>query len=156
MKITLIAVGCKMPKWVEEGFKEYQKRLPSDNALILKEIPLQKRVGDFVETKARQKESKEILEAIPKNSYIIALDERGKEYTSEDLAQKFSKLKLEYSSIALLVGGPEGHSDEVRAKAHELWSLGKLTLPHPLVRIVLAETLYRAWSMEQGLPYHRA
>ena len=113
-------------------------------------------MGDFVETKARQKESKEILEAIPKNSYIIALDERGKEYTSEDLAQKFSKLKLEYSSIALLVGGPEGHSDEVRAKAHELWSLGKLTLPHPLVRIVLAETLYRAWSIEQGLPYHRA
>ncbi|HIV15768.1 MAG TPA: 23S rRNA (pseudouridine(1915)-N(3))-methyltransferase RlmH [Candidatus Avisuccinivibrio pullicola] len=155
MKITLIAVGNKMPKWVESGFSEYQKRLPPEMTLTLHEIAPGKRLNPAATAKARLKEEEATLAAIPEGAYVIALDERGREFSSHELSDKLTALKRDYSQLALLVGGPEGHTDAVRRRAHELWSLGRLTLPHPLVRVVLAETLYRAYSISAGLPYHR-
>lgn len=156
MRISLIAVGSKMPSWVSEGFLEYQKRLPESWSLKLVEIPLIKRNGGGEDLKARNKEAAKILEAVPQGAYVMCLDERGKQYTSVELASHLQEIALHYRDLALLVGGPEGHTDEVRARAHELWALGRLTLPHPVVRIVLSEALYRAYSIAANLPYHRA
>ncbi len=144
-----------MPSWVNEAFMEYQKRLPREMPLILREIAPKKRVGDGIELSARKKEAQQTLQAIPGGAYVIALDERGREYSSEELAHKFLKLSQSYSDTALLVGGPEGHTDEVRQRADELWALGRLTLSHPVVRVILAETLYRTYAINAGLPYHR-
>lgn len=145
-----------MPHWVTEGFSEYQKRMPPHIKLELKEIAPEKRFGKGTDLKAKEKEAQEILNAIPKKAIVIALDERGKEHTSFELAEKIAKWQSSGMDVALLVGGPDGHTDEVRAKADELWSLSKLTLPHPLVRVFLAETIYRAYSIDANLPYHRA
>lgn len=156
MKILIIAVGTKMPKWVQEGFREYQKRMPSNIQLLIKEIEPDKRSGKGGDEKSKEKEAKEIMAAIPKKAYIVALDERGNQYTSLELSKRFASWQNVGSDIVLLVGGPNGLTDELRNMANELWSLSKLTLPHPLVRIFLAETIYRAWSIDMNLPYHRA
>ena len=156
MKILVIAVGNRMPAWVQEAVAIYKKRFPPEMRLEFHEIPPQRRDGRGSEIKAMEKEGKAILEAIPKKSYVIALDERGRQFTSEELAKKVSSWEGMGCDIALLVGGPNGLTDECRQRASELWSLSKLTLPHPLVRVFLAETLYRAYSISAGLPYHRA
>ena len=106
--------------------------------------------------KDEELEAKLILEALPKKAYLIALDERGKQYTSVELSQKVGSWQSLGSDVVLIVGGPNGLTDEVRNKANELWSLSKLTLPHPLVRVFLAETIYRGYSIYANLPYHRA
>ncbi len=156
MKIHLIAVGTRMPSWVEEGFKEYQKRMPGEYALILHEITPDRRLGKGSLDKIRQHEGAAILNAVPRRAYVVALDEHGVELSSVDLAAKLKTLQAEYADLALLVGGPEGLADECKTAAREMWSLSRLTLPHPLVRVILAETLYRAYSITAGLPYHRA
>lgn len=156
MKIYLIAIGSKMPAWVTEGFNEYKKRLPESFALELIELPMEKRSQGTSVDKLKQKEGELILKALPKRCLVIALDEHGREYTSVDLAGELEKWASMGSDVALIVGGPDGLSDEVKARADRLWSLSKLTLPHPLVRVVLAETIYRAYSIAQHLPYHRA
>ena len=156
MKLHLIAVGTKMPSWVNEGFNDYVKRFPNEMKLVLKEIPPVKRNGVNSDNKAKEAEAKLILEALPKKAYIIALDERGKQFTSLELSQKVGQWQSLGSDVVLIVGGPNGLTDEVRDKADELWSLSKLTLPHPLVRVLLAETIYRGWSIYANLPYHRA
>lgn len=156
MKLHLIAVGTKMPSWVNEGFNDYVKRFPSEMKLVLKEIPPVKRNGVNSDSKAKEAEAKLILEALPKKAYIIALDERGKQFTSMELSEKVGIWQSLGTDVVLIVGGPNGLTDEVRDKADELWSLSKLTLPHPLVRVFLAETIYRGWSIYANLPYHRA
>lgn len=156
MRIHLLAVGNKMPAWVTEGFHEYQKRLPAHFALELTEIPPEKRGSNANTQKIKEKEAALILKALPKKAYIIALDERGRQFTSEELSLKVHTWQEMGCDIALIVGGPDGLTDEVRHRANELWSLSKLTLPHPLVRVFLAETIYRAYSIDQNLPYHRA
>ncbi len=152
----MLAVGNRMPSWVQEAVAIYQKRFPPELRLEFREIPPQRRDGRGSEIRAMEKEGKALLEAIPKKSYVIALDERGRQHTSEELAKKVSSWEGLGCDVALLVGGPNGLTDECRARASELWSLSKLTLPHPLVRVFLAETLYRAYSIGAGLPYHRA
>lgn len=107
------------------------------------------------EEKAKEAEAKLILEAIPKKAYIIALDERGKQYTSIELSKKVGQWQQLGCDVVLLVGGPNGLTDEIREKANELWSLSLLTLPHPLVRVFLIETVYRGYSIFANLPYHR-
>ncbi len=156
MKIILLAVGTKMPGWVQEGFNDYQKRFPSEMKLVLEEIPPVKRNGKSSEEKAKELEAKLILEALPKKAYIIALDERGKQYTSLEMGQKVGSWQSLGMDVVLIVGGPNGLTDEIRQKANEMWSLSKLTLPHPLVRVFLAETIYRGYSIYANLPYHRA
>ena len=156
MKIILLAVGTKMPSWVTEAFTDYQKRFPPEMKLVLEEIPPVKRNGKNSDNKAKEQESKLILEALPKKAYIVALDERGKQYTSLEMGDKVGKWQNLGMDVVLIVGGPNGLTDEVRNKANELWSLSKLTLPHPLVRVFLAETIYRGYSIFANLPYHRA
>ena len=156
MKLIILAVGNKMPSWVTEAFTDYQKRFPVEMKLELVEIPPVKRNGKNSDQKAKELEAKLILEALPKKAYLIALDERGKQYTSVELSQKVGSWQSFGSDVVLIVGGPNGLTDEVRNKANELWSLSKLTLPHPLVRVFLAETIYRGYSIYANLPYHRA
>jgi 23S rRNA (pseudouridine1915-N3)-methyltransferase len=156
MKIIILAVGTKMPKWVKDGFYEYQKRFPAYMSLQLKEIEPVKRQHGSDEEKAKMLEGRLILENLPKKAYIIALDERGVQFDSISLSRKIGDLQSGGMDVVLIIGGPNGLTDEVRARAHELWSLSRLTLPHPLVRIFVAETLYRALSIYQNLPYHRA
>ena len=145
-----------MRSWVTEAFTDYQKRFPPEMKLVLEEIPPVKRNGKNSDNKAKEQEAKLILEALPKKAYIVALDERGKQYTSLEMGDKVGKWQNLGMDVVLIVGGPNGLTDEVRNKANELWSLSKLTLPHPLVRVFLAETIYRGYSIFANLPYHRA
>lgn len=156
MRFILLAVGTKMPAWVTTGFQEYQKRMPPHLKLELQEIEPVRRVSKGTTDKAKEIEGKAILAALPKRAYIIALDEHGKQFTSVELAHKVHDFQQMGSDVVIIIGGPEGLTAEVLAKANETISLSKLTMPHPMVRIVIAEALYRAYSIDAGLPYHRA
>ncbi len=146
MNIHIIAVGNKMPSWVNEGFQEYQKRLLPEIHLQLKEISVQKSIS---------LEGQLILSAIKPQTYTIALDSRGKHYSSEQLAEQLNQWKLLAKPINILIGGPEGYSTEVITKADTKWSLSALTFPHPVVRIILAEQIYRAQCILKNHPYHK-
>lgn len=155
MKIKLIAIGSKMPSWVNEGFEEYQKRLAPQHQLTLKEIPLQKRSKGADNSKQIAKETELMCAAIPKNSLVIALDRAGKDWSSEQLADQLNQWQQTHSEACILIGGPEGFSEKIFEVVDTKWSLSKLTLPHPIVRIVLSEQLYRANSILNKHPYHR-
>lgn len=156
MKIHLIAVGQKMPAWVVQGYEEYARRMPADCALLLHEIAAGKRGKNADVKRILEDEGKRVLEKIPKGAHVVAMEVGGKAHTTEKLAGRLDAWRNLGSDVALLVGGPEGLSDECRRLASEQWSLSNLTLPHPLVRIVVAEALYRAWSVLNNHPYHRA
>lgn len=155
MRLHLIAVGNRMPDWVEAGYAEYAKRLPADCALLLHEIAPGKRGKGADLERARREEGEKMLATLPKGAYVVALEVGGKDWDTAELAQRLADWRQQGRDVALLVGGPEGLADACRARADVQWSLSRLTLPHPLVRIVLAEQLYRAWSLLQGHPYHR-
>ncbi|MFA5625926.1 MAG: 23S rRNA (pseudouridine(1915)-N(3))-methyltransferase RlmH [Thiohalomonadaceae bacterium] len=155
MRLHLLAVGTRMPAWVESGFKEYAKRLPADCALILHEITPGKRGKGADLARAQREEGERMLVALPKGAYIVALEVDGQDWSTEDLAQRLGQWRQQGGDVVLLVGGPEGLAASCRERADVSWSLSRLTLPHPLVRIVLAEQMYRAWSILQGHPYHR-
>lgn len=154
MKIQLIAVGTKMPDWVTAGFTEYQRRFPKEIPLELIEIPAGKRGKNADIARILQKEG-ELTMAAAGKARIVTLDIPGKPWTTEQLAQQLEVWKQDGRDVALLIGGPEGLSPECKAAAEQSWSLSPLTLPHPLVRIVVAECLYRAWSITTNHPYHR-
>jgi len=156
MNIHLIAVGDRMPRWVQEGFDEYAKRLPPECALRLVEIPAGRRGKNADLVRIMRDEAQRLLAAIPKGAEVVALEVGGRRWSTEQLAARLGDWMGSGRDLALLVGGPDGLTDEVRAAAGQLWSLSPLTLPHPLVRVVLAEQLYRAWSILRGHPYHRA
>lgn len=155
MRIRLIAVGTKMPDWVNEGFEEYRKRLNQDVTLELVEIPAGKRGKNADVDRITDKEGEQMLAAVHPSDYVITLDVQGKRLSTEKLAQQLEKLLQQGNHVALLIGGPEGLAPQCRSKARESWSLSDLTLPHPLVRVLIAEQLYRAWSILKGHPYHR-
>lgn len=155
MRIDLITIANKAPNWVNQGYQDYSQRL-KDPSLHLIEIPLQKRTNPNQLAQHLAKESEQILKACQNAQYIVILDSSGKSYTSEQLAQRLLYWQSQAQRLALIIGGPEGLSPTIKARAHESWSLGSLTLPHPLVRIVAAEALYRAHSINQNHPYHRA
>ena len=155
MHIHLIAVGQKMPDWVKQGYEEYSKRLPQNFSLKLVEISPGHRSKSSDPQRAIDAESVKVLSAIPAGAHAIALDERGKQWTTQQLADQMQGWMQDGRDIALLVGGPDGLSKECKQRAEQLWSLSNLTMPHPLVRVFLAEQLYRAWSLTQGHPYHR-
>ena len=145
-----------MPGWVETGYQEYAKRLPPECALHLVEIePGHRGKGASIEI-ARREEGGRLLAALPKGVQVIALDEQGRAWSTAELSRQLAAWLAEGRDLALLVGGPEGLDPTCRARADRLWSLSPLTFPHPLVRVILAEQLYRAWSLLTGHPYHRA
>jgi len=156
MRVHLLSVGRRMPDWVEEGYREYAKRLPPECALRLVEIEPGYRGKGASPEAARRSEGERMLSALPRGVQVIALDERGRAWTTEQLAASLADWMADGRDVALLVGGPEGLADSCRDRADRLWSLSPLTFPHPLVRVIVAEQLYRAWSILKGHPYHRA
>jgi 23S rRNA (pseudouridine1915-N3)-methyltransferase len=144
-----------MPKWVEQGVDEYTKRLPPELKLEVKEIALGKRGKGADIKRAIQTEGQQMLAAIGEYDRVIALDVLGKAWSTEKLAGELRDWQLEGDNISLLVGGPDGLAEPCLQRANQRWSLSALTLPHPLVRIVLAEQLYRAWTINSNHPYHR-
>lgn len=155
LKITVITLGNKMPDWVNQGSNDYAKRFNDGIQLKIIEIPLIRRSKSSDLTRILEKESALIKEALPNSARIIALDIEGKSFSSEDLALKITQLQQTSSHLCFLIGGPEGLSQDILKLCDERWSLSKLTLPHPLVRIILLETLYRAWSIINNHPYHK-
>jgi len=155
MHIHILAVGQKMPAWVNSGYDEFIKRLPKEFTPQLKEIPPGRRSKNSDLKRAIEEESERILQALPKNCLVVALDEHGKSWSTRHLAEKMADWTCSGRNIALIVGGADGLSNAVKQRADMTWSLSALTLPHALVRVVLAEQLYRAWSLIANHPYHR-
>ncbi|HAD43631.1 MAG TPA: 23S rRNA (pseudouridine(1915)-N(3))-methyltransferase RlmH [Plesiomonas shigelloides] len=155
MKLQLVAVGTKMPAWVETGFQEYVRRFPKDMPFELLEISAGKRGKNADIKRILEKEGEQTLAAIPKGNRIVTLDIPGKPWTTEQLAEQLERWKQDGRDVSFLIGGPEGLAPSCKAAADQSWSLSPLTLPHPLVRVVVAESLYRAWSITANHPYHR-
>lgn len=145
-----------MPDWVQTAWQEYARRFPRGISLQLKEIPLAKRVKNSDVKSLRQAEGAALLEAVPRGHRVIALDERGKQWSTMELAEHLRSWMREERGACFLVGGPDGLPAQCRDQARDVWALGRLTLPHPLVRTILAEQLYRAWTITQNHPYHRS
>jgi len=142
-----------MPVWVSQGFEEYARRFNRDCQLELREIP-QAKVGNVVAIK--NQEGEKLIRAIPRGSQVIGLDVQGQKWSTPTLAEQLQKWKASGQDICLLIGGPEGLSSACLERAAQCWSLSPLTFPHPLVRVIVAEQLYRAESILRGHPYHRA
>ncbi len=155
MRARLIAVGERMPDWVAAGFAEYRKRLSHELPLELVELKPGHRGKGRDDARAMQEEGVAMIAALPADCRVVVLDGRGKTWSSEDLAVQLAKWRMDGRDLAFLIGGPDGHAPEVLARADQHWSLGPLTLPHMLVRLVLAEQLYRATTIIAGHPYHR-
>jgi 23S rRNA (pseudouridine1915-N3)-methyltransferase len=155
MKLSIIAVGGKMPVWVAQGVTEYERRMPRELKIHWREIPLVRRGKDTSPDTLRVREGEKILKAIPRGDQVIALDVRGKCWSTEQLAQQLKGWQMSGDNYSLLIGGPDGLSSDCLDRAAQRWSLSDLTLPHPLVRIILAEQLYRAWTITANHPYHR-
>ncbi|NUR24084.1 23S rRNA (pseudouridine(1915)-N(3))-methyltransferase RlmH [Frateuria sp.] len=156
MRTRLIAIGERMPGWVAEGFAEYCKRLSHELPLELVELKPGARGKGRDDARAMQDEGAAILAALSRDTHVIALDGRGKTWSSEDLAAQLANWRMAGRDLAFLIGGPDGHAADVLARADQRWSLGPLTLPHMLVRLVVIEQIYRASTLLAGHPYHRA
>ncbi|HLI19333.1 MAG TPA: 23S rRNA (pseudouridine(1915)-N(3))-methyltransferase RlmH [Rhodanobacteraceae bacterium] len=155
MRARLLAVGERMPGWVATGFAEYAKRLSRDFPLELVEIKPGARGKGRDDARAVADEGAAILTAVPRDAQLVALDGRGAAWTSEQLARQLSNWRMAGRELAFAIGGPDGHARDVLQRADQCWSLGPLTLPHMLVRLVVAEQLYRAVTILNGHPYHR-
>jgi len=156
MKINLISVGTRMPGWVEEGMQEYARRLPADFSFHCIEVPLGKRGKNMDPRQAMEQEGEALLARLTSRDHVVALDVLGKSLSTEAMAARVGSIRDNGRNLSLLVGGPDGLSQACLNRADERWSLSALTLPHPLVRIVIAEQMYRVWSVLNGHPYHRA
>lgn len=155
VEFIVTAVGTRMPSWVDEAFTEYQKRMPREARTKLLEIKPEKRDGGKNAQQVMAVEAERITAAIPKGAMCIALDEHGKQFTSQALAQEMQKWLGAGCNVSLIIGGADGLAPEIKARADLLWSFSPLTLPHGMVRVLLAEQLYRAHSILQNHPYHR-
>ena len=155
MRIDLIAVGKRMPAWIETAVKEYSKRLPKNIQFKIIEITPAIRSKNNSAENYKQKEQKNIEATLSSDSIIIALDEKGKSLNSQNLANQLQAWNDENQHISLIIGGADGLSDDIKKKANQLWSLSAMTLPHGLVRVMVVEQIYRAWTITQNHPYHR-
>ena len=155
MKLILIAVGSKMPALVQSGYDEYARRFPRDLPLELVEVAAGKRGKNADIKRILELEGEKMLAAVPRGSKIVTLEVTGDNWSSPVLAGKLIDWQRDGRDVCLLVGGPEGLAPACIAASEAKWSLSALTLPHPLVRVVLAESLYRAWSICTNHPYHR-
>ncbi len=155
MRIRIIALGTKMPSWVAAGYDDYARRLPRDWTVELVALPLATR-GKSTSTDAIiEKEADAMLGAIGKGDKVVALEVKGRPWSTEELARQLGDWRMSGVNYSLLIGGPDGLSQRCRDRADLQWSLSPLTLPHPLVRIVVIEQLYRAYSLLHNHPYHK-
>jgi 23S rRNA (pseudouridine1915-N3)-methyltransferase len=156
MKCRLIAAGTRLPDWVNSGFHEYQKRLRTPLVLELHEIPVATRRAGENPQRAILREGADMLAALGRDDYVVTLEITAKAMSTEQLSAWLAERMRDGRPLALLIGGPDGLSPECSERADQSWSLSPLTLPHALVRVVVAEQLYRAMSLLAGHPYHRA
>jgi 23S rRNA (pseudouridine1915-N3)-methyltransferase len=155
MRIRVIAVGLRMPAWVDEAVTEYARRMPSDIAVEWRAVKAEPRHATGTAAQYKFREAQRIREALPSAARQVLLDERGADRDSADFAQRLSAWRHDARPVAIVIGGPDGLDASLHQTADETLRLSSLTLPHPLVRIVLAEQLYRAWSILSNHPYHR-
>ena len=153
--MRVIAIGTRMPGWVTEGSDEYLKRMPRELSVEWVELPASKRTRDTAELRMLD-EATAIERRLKPQDLIVALDIDGKTVSTENIAAALSSWQAEGAKVAFIIGGPDGLHPTLKARAVARWSLGRITLPHPLVRVILAEQLYRACSINAGHPYHRA
>ncbi|MCF7696323.1 MULTISPECIES: 23S rRNA (pseudouridine(1915)-N(3))-methyltransferase RlmH [Mycetohabitans] len=156
MKLYIVAVGHRMPDWVTRGFDEYAKRMPPELRIELREIKPEQRVSTRAVTSVMAAERTRIEAALPKGARLVALDEHGLDWTTMQLAQHLPRWQQDGRDVAFVIGGADGLDPAIKAQADLLLRLSSLTLPHAMVRVLLAEQLYRAWSITQNHPYHRA
>lgn len=155
MKLHLITIGKSCPAWINTGYAEYAKRLTKMNTLQLHELAVAKRTKTQSVAQCIAAEGSAMLAAIPPQSHVITLDRNGKAWSTEDLAEQLANWHRLGSDVSLLIGGPDGLADDCLQRAQQSWALSNLTLPHPLVRVIVAEQLYRAQSILQNHPYHK-
>lgn len=155
MRIKLLAVGTRMPDWVERGYHEYAQRMPKLCQLELVEIPAKKRGKNADTARILRDEAVALQSAVPQGAIVVALDRRGKHISTETLAEQLQNWIDESQDVAILIGGPEGIDPNYLAKVQRKWSMSAMTFAHPVIRVMLAEQLYRAWSIIASLPYHR-
>ena len=154
MKIRLLCVGTRMPDWVTEGYSTFARRLPRDTTLTLEEVPASRRSGDV--QRCIDEEGERLLSRTTKDDRVIVLDECGAAWSSVELSQRLAAWRQDGRDVVLLVGGADGLSQLCRSRAEVSWSLSAATLPHAFVRVLVAEQVYRAWTLLTGHPYHRA
>ncbi len=155
MRIRLLSIGSRMPGWIDEGYNEYSRRLGKDVKLELVEIPLGRRSKNSNISRLQEREASQMLSSIGQGDIVVSLEVPGKPWSTEKLADYMGDWLQSGCNVSLLVGGPEGLHPRCVANAELRWSLSPLTLPHPIVRVVIAEQVYRAWSILQNHPYHR-
>jgi 23S rRNA (pseudouridine1915-N3)-methyltransferase len=156
LRLSLITASNRQPEWVDEGADEYAKRLRGRCTLEIKTVPLARRTATTPVERAINDEGERMLAAVPQGAHVVALLESGKPWSTKELAAKLEGWMQRGAPVCFLVGGPDGLSPDCVSRANERWSLSNLTLPHGLVRVVVAEALYRAWSLLENHPYHRA
>ena len=156
MHIRLLAVGDRQPSWVDEAFARYSERFPREWKFRLDTIATVRRNKNDKSERAKHAEGEQILAKLNPREQVVLLDERGKQFKSRLLAEKLADWQGEGCDLCFVIGGPDGVSDACKQRADVTWSLSQLTLPHGLARVILAEALYRAWSLQSGHPYHRA
>ncbi|UUM22248.1 23S rRNA (pseudouridine(1915)-N(3))-methyltransferase RlmH [Mycoavidus sp. SF9855] len=156
MKLWVLAVGHKMPHWIQLGFAEYAKRMPPELALELREIKPEPRSSKHNTASLLNAEKQRIEAALPKNARLVVLDEHGQDWTTQQLAQALPSWREDGRDIAFVIGGADGLDRALQQQAEVLLRVSSFTLPHAMVRVLLAEQLYRAWSITQQHPYHRA
>ena len=156
MHIRLLAVGDRQPAWVNDAYKSYAERLPREWKFRLDTIPTVRRGKNDKSRQAMEAEGEQVIARLQDAEQLVLLDERGKALSSKGLASKLADWQQDGRDLCLLIGGPDGVSDACRRRADFTWSLSSMTLPHGLARVLVAEQLYRAWSMHSGHPYHRA
>ena len=155
MKLLLVAVGTRMPSWVEAGFNDFAKRMPRELPVQLVEVKAEPRTTGKTVEAMMAAEAARIEAALPPRCRRLILDERGEDLNTRALARRLEAWQNEGDDVALIVGGPDGLDPALKSTAHETMRLSSLTLPHALVRVMLAEALYRAWSLSKNHPYHR-
>lgn len=155
MRITILSANNRIPDWVERGSSEYLSRMPADIHINFVDKPLVKRGKSQSVARIRAQETQRLLDAVPSGDYLIALDEAGRSQSTAAVASAMQRWQMDGHNICILIGGPDGIDFSV-CQPREKWSLSALTFPHPLVRVIVAEQLYRAWSVTVGHPYHRA
>lgn len=156
MQLTIVAVGHKMPAWVDTAFGEYAKRMPPECRILIKEVRPIERSGSKTAETVMQLERHRIEAALPKGARVIALDERGKDMTTMQVSNQLGQWMQDGRDVAFVIGGADGLDAGFKASTDSLMRISSLTLPHGMVRVLLAEQLYRAWSIIKNHPYHRA
>jgi len=155
LQLQIIAVGQKIPAWAENACADYLKRMPRELKIGVTSIASAHRKGGGSIEQFKRQEASQIMKKMPRGSFSIALDERGKQWSSKEWSQQLESWMREHPRVNLIIGGPDGLTDECREACSQTIALGTMTMPHALVRVVLIEQIYRAWTLLNGHPYHR-